>query len=206
MRCSLAAMLLLAPFAGQGIAYAQDFGEGARRDLLAIQTEMLPQGKAIVAGGERVFPPGARSPYHTDQGPKLFYVLAGTMAIEEAGGKVLLTCGPAPKLCLKSPSSNSWFFRNSGHDPLKVLVIVLDPADQPTIHEQVGQVTAIAGTKVTLALGDIRHSNLVEPRKELTLDVAQPVSVSVGDDVMTQRLNGKRHSADRLVKLSKRWE
>lgn len=198
---SILALTAAAPF-----ALAQEFGQGGRRDLLNTETNDLPQGKAILTGGERIIPPGGRSPWHTGGGPKLLYLLDGTMTVEGLGGQTLMTCGPAPKLCF-SPHKplDLFFFRNAGQGPLKFVVVGMDPVKTPTNHETVGQVTAISGGRVTLAVGDLRSSDLAVPRREVTITVSAPGSVAVGDDVVTIRHNEKDHTAERLIKLAQRW-
>lgn len=186
-------------------ANAQEFGQGARRDLLSIETSDLPQGKLRVGGGERAAPPGGRSPWHTSSSPKLLYVVEGTIAVDGLGGQTYATCGPAPKLCL-TPNKSPWFFRNAGPGPLKFVVIGIDSVDQPTIHEEVGTVSAIVGNRVTLAIGDLRSKDLANPQREMTITVAKVGSIAVGDDVLTVRWNKKGDTADSLVKLSKRWQ
>ena len=186
-------------------AVAQEFGQGERRDLLKIETNDLPQGKAVIAGGERLMPPGGRSPWHTADGPKFLYVLEGSMTVEGVGGRTLMTCGVAPKLCF-SPHKDLFFFRNSGPGPLKFVVIGIDPADRPTNHEVVGQVTGISGNRVTLVAGDLRTSDLAVPRRELTITVKSSGSIAVGDDVVTIRHKEKDHTAEGLAKLVRRWQ
>ena len=186
-------------------ANAQEFGQGARRNLLRIETSDLPQGKLHIGGGERAMPPGGRSPWHTSSSPKLLYVVEGTIAVDGLGGQPYATCGPAPKLCL-TPNKSPWFFRNAGPGPLKFVLIGIDAVDQPTIHEEVGTVSAIAGNQVTLVTGDFRKGDLATPRREVTLTVATVGSIAVGDDVLTIRLNEKSHTAESLVKLSRRWQ
>ena len=191
--------------AGASVAIGQDFGKGARRDLLNSVTSELPQGKALLNGGERATPPGGRSPWHTATGPKLLYVVEGAMAVEGASGQIFLTCGPAPKLCLSS-HKGLFFFHNVGTGPLKFVVIGIDPVEMPTNHEDVGQVTAISGKQVTLALGDLRTSELAIPRKEITITVTEPGAIAVGDDVVTIGHNEKDRTARNLIKLSRRWQ
>jgi hypothetical protein len=189
---------------GISASVAQDFGQGGRRDLLDTVTSELPQGKALLSGGERMTPPGGRSPWHTAGGPKLLYVLDGTMTVEGISGQTLMTCGPAPKLCL-SPHKELFFFRNAGQGPLKFVVIGVDPVEKLTNHEHVGQVTAISGKRVTLAAGDLRTSELAVPRQEITITVSDLGAIAVGDNVVTIRHNEKDHTAQRIVKLSQRW-
>jgi len=185
---------------------AQEFGQGARRDLLKTETNDLPQGKAILTGGERVFPPGGRSPWHTGGGPRLLYVLDGTMTVEGPGGQTLLNCGPAPKLCFK-PNQDMWFLRNAGQGPLKFVMVAMDPVKTPANHEMVGQVTAVSGERVTIAVGDLRASDLATPRREIAITVGSiSAPLAVGDDVVTVGYNEKDHKAARLVKLSRRWQ
>ncbi len=198
-------MLVLFALAGFALAAnAQEFGQGARRNLLSVETSDLPQGKLHIAGGERAIPPGGRSPWHTSS-PKLLYVVEGTIAVDGPGGQTYATCGPAPKLCL-TPNRNPWFFRNAGAGPLKFVVIGIDSVDQRTIHEEVGTVSAIAGNRVTLMTGDVRSGDYANPRSEMTITVAKLGSIAVGDDVMTVRWNEKSKTADDLVKLSRRWQ
>lgn len=183
---------------------AQDFGQGPRRDLLNMETSELPQGRLRVSGGERALAPGARSPWHTS-GPKLLYVVEGTVTVDGLGGQTYATCGPAPKLCL-TPNKSPWFFRNAGSGQLKFVVIGVDSVDHPTIHEEVGTVSALSGNQVTLAIGDARSAGLVSPRREMTITVGTPGSIAVGDDVLTLRLNKKNNTAEGLVKLARRWQ
>ena len=186
-------------------AFSQDFGQGERRDLLRrIETSDLPQGKASVGGGERLMALGGRSPWHTAGGPKFLSVLKGTMTVEGLGGKVLIACGPAPKLCF-NPHKELFYFRNAGPSPLKFLVIGMDPVSKLTNHELVGQVTGISGNRITVAVGDLRSSDLATPRKEVTVTAGEVGTVAVGDDVVTIRHNEKDHTAERLVKLAQRW-
>lgn len=187
-------------------AAAQEFGQGERRDLLRRSEPIeLPQGKVVIGGGERLTPPGGRSPWHTAGGPKLLYVVEGAMAVEGMGGQTLMTCGPAPKLCF-NPHKDLFFFRNTGPGPLKFLVIGIDPVQKPTNHETVGQVTGISGNRVTLAVGDLRSSNLAVPKREVTITVSSLGLIALGDDVVTTRHNEKDHTAEGLVKLDKRWQ
>ena len=190
--------------AGISAAMAQEFGQGARRDLLNTETNDLPQGKVLLSGGERLMPPGGRSPWHTAGGPKLLYVLDGSLSVEGLAGQTLMTCGPAPKLCL-SPHKDLFFFRNAGQGPLKFAVIGIDPVGKPTNHEHIGQVTEISGNRVTLAVGDVRTSELAAPRQEITITVSAPGSIAVGDNVVTIRHSEKDHTAENLAKLSQRW-
>lgn len=95
-------------------ASAHGFGEGPGRDLLATETEILPQRKVIVGAVERVFAPDGRSPWHTDHGPKILYLVEGTLAIEGFSGSRILMCGPGPTVCLKQPVAESWYFHNVG--------------------------------------------------------------------------------------------
>jgi hypothetical protein len=203
MRGSLAVLAIgLVVLAHAATASAQEFGQGQRQNLMKVETGDLPQGRVVIGGGERVHPPGGRTPWHTS-GPKVFYVLDGTMSIEGLGPQTLQTCGPAPKLCF-SPHT-MWFIRNAGPGPLKFVIIGIDAADKPTIHEEVGQVTGISGDRVTIAVGDLRTSDLVVPRREVTMTVRAPVSFAVGDDVVTVRYEQKGQRAEALVKLSQRW-
>ncbi len=205
MKKGLVTCLTIATWAlGISAGVAQEFGQGGRRDLLNAVTSELPQGKALLSGGERVTPPGGRSPWHTAGGPKLLYVLDGTMTVEGISAQTLMTCGPAPKLCL-SPHKELFFFRNAGQGPLRFVVIGMDPVEKLTNHEHVGQVTEISGKRVTLAVGDLRTSELAVPRQEITIAVSDLVSIAVGDNVVTMRHNEKDHTAERLVKLSQRW-
>ncbi len=205
MKKGLVTFMTIATWAvGVSAGVAQEFGQGGRRDLLNTVTGELPQGKALLSGGERVTPPGGRSPWHTAGGPKLLYVLDGTMTVEGISGQTLMTCGPAPKLCL-SPHKELFFFRNAGQGPLKFVVIGIDPVERLTNHEHVGQVTEISGKRVTLAVGDLRTSELAVPRQEITITVSDLGSITVGDNVVTIRHNETDHTAQRIVKLSQRW-
>jgi len=112
---------------------AQEYGQGGRRELLKAETTELPQGKAVLTGGERIIPPGGRSPWHTAGGPRLFYVLEGTLTVEGPGGQTLMTCGPAPNLCFK-PYQDMWLLHNAGQGPLKFVMVVMDPAKTPAKH------------------------------------------------------------------------
>lgn len=205
MKKRLVTLLTMATWAvGVSTSAAQEFGQGPRRDLLNSVTSELPQGKALLSGGERVNPPGGRSPWHTAGGPKLLYVLDGTMTVEGLSGQTLMTCGPAPKLCF-SPHKDLFFFRNAGQGPLRFVVIGIDPAEKLTNHEHVGHVTEMSGKRVTLAVGDLRTSELAVPRQEITITVAELASIAVGDNVVTIRHNEKDHTAQSLAKLSQRW-
>ena len=198
MRKSFALLLItLALLIGAAVAAGEEFGRGERRDLLKIETTDLPQGKAVISGGERLIPPGGRSPWHTGGGPKLLYVLEGTMALEGLAGQTLMTCGPAPKLCL-SPHKSHFSFRNAGPGPLKFVVIGVDDVERPTTHEMIGQVTGISGDRVTLAVGD------GAPRREVTITIGRPGPIAVGDSVITVRHDEKKHTAESLVKLPRR--
>lgn len=185
-------------------ANAQEFGQGARRDLLNTETTELPQGKVVVGGGERAIAPGGRSPWHTSS-PKLLYVVDGTLTIEGLGGQIHATCGPAPKLCL-TPNKNPWFFRNAGSGALKFVVIGIDSVHHPTVHEEVGTVTAINGNQVSMVIGNFRSTGHATPRREMTISVATVGALTVGDDVLTVRLNEKTHASESLIKLSTRWQ
>ena len=205
MKKALVAFLAIATWAaGVSAGIAQEFGQTGRRDLLNTVTSELPQGKALLSGGERTTPPGGRSPWHTAGGPKLLYLLDGTMTVEGISGQTLMICGPAPKLCL-SPHKELFFFRNAGPGPLKFVVIGMDPVERLTNHEHVGQVTEVSGKRVTLAVGDLRTSELAVPRQEITIAVSDLASIAVGDNVVTIRHNEKDHTAQRIVKLSQRW-
>jgi hypothetical protein len=185
---------------------AQEFGQGERRSLLKrLETTDLPQGKATVGGGERLIPANGRSPWHTAGGPKILYVLEGAMAVEGVGGQLILHCGPAPKLCF-NPHKDLFFFRNTGPGALKFVVIAIDPVQTPTVHETVGNVVAISGNRVTLAVGDLRTADLAVPRREVTITVGTLGPIAVGDDVVTIRHNEQAHTAEALVKLAKRWQ
>ena len=126
------------------------------------------------------------------------------MTVEGLSGQTLMTCGPAPKLCF-SPHKDLFFFRNAGEGPLRFVVIGIDPVGKLTNHEHIGQVTGISGNQVTLAVGDVRTSELVVPRKEVTITVSDLGSIAVGDNVVTMRHNEKDHTAQSLAKLSQRW-
>lgn len=190
------------------MANAEEFGQGKRRALFdggKMETTALPQGTVVLAGGERMMRPGGRSPWHTDFGPKLLYVLEGTIGVQGPGGETLMTCGPGPKLCLSS-QKGMWFFRNAGAGSLKFVLIGINPAGKPTIHEAVGQVTGISANRVTLAVGDVRSGEFVAPRKEITLMINAIGSVAVGDHVVTVKYDEKTQSADGLLKLAERWQ
>ena len=195
----------VAVFASTAIASAEEFARGTRRDLLKLETTALPKGKTVIEGGERFTPPGGRSPWHTAVGPKLLYVIEGTLTVEGLAGRVFATCGPAPKLCFSHPG-DIFFFRNPGQIPVKWVVIGMDPKESPTNHEEVGQVVAISSNQVTVAVGDPQTSTLAVPRREITITVNEAVSVAVGDDVVTMRFNETRHTAESLVKLSRQWQ
>jgi len=204
-KTSAIVLVLVTCFVGATRATAEDFAKGERRSLLKITTSDLPQGKALLNGGERATPPGKRSPWHTSAGPKLLYVIEGTVIVEGTSGQTLLTCGPAPKLCLSS-AKGLFYFHNVAKGPSKYLVIGIDPADSPTNHEDVGRVTVISGKQVTLALGDVRTSELAVPHKEITISVVDLGAIAVGDEVVTVGLREKDHSARNLVKLARRWQ
>ena len=189
---------------GVSTGATQEFGQGPRRDLLNTATTELPQGKVLLSGGERTTPPGGRSPWHTAGGPKLLYVLDGIMTVEGVSEQTLMTCGPAPKLCL-SPHKELFFFRNAGPGPLRFVVIGIDPVEKLTNHEHVGQVTEISGKRVTFAVGDLRTSELAVPRQAITITVTELAAIAVGDNVVTIRHNEKDNTAQTLVKLSQRW-
>ncbi len=143
--------------------------------------------------------------WHTAGGPKVLYVVEGNLTVEGPGGQTLMACGPAPKLCF-SPHKDLFFFRNAGQGLLKFVVIAMDPSAIPTNHEDVGQVVAIDGQRIRLALGDLRTSALSIPRQEIELTVAAASNVAVGDYVVTRRLNEKNHAAEGVVKLSQPWQ
>lgn len=204
MRKSVGPLLfVLALGIGATIAAAQEFAQGERRNLLKMETTDLPQGKAVIRGGERMMPPGGRSPWHTS-GPKLLYVLDGTLAVEGLAGQTLLTCGPGPKLCF-NPAKGMWFNRNAGQGLVRFVIIGIDAVEHPTIHEMVGQVTAISGEQVTLAVGDVRTSELAVPRREVKITVSTLDAIAVGDNVVTVRHDEKAHRAEGLVRLAQRW-
>jgi hypothetical protein len=188
-----------------GTGSAHEFGEGPRRDLLATQTENLPPGKVIVGAVERVFAPGGRSPWHTDHGPKILYVVEGTLAIEGFSGARILTCGPGPAVCLKQPVAESWYFHNIGTSPIKLMIVRMDPVEARTKHEVAGQLTAVVGNRLTIALGDMNGTGLLSPRQEISFTVATLPSVSVGDDIVTREFAEERHVAETVVRLQKRW-
>lgn len=176
-----------------------------RQSLLDIETTDLPQGRVRIAAGERTHPPGARTPWHTS-GPKLIHLMEGTLTAYGMGGKVLASCAPAPKLCFFSPGEEMWFFRNTGSIPMRFLLISVDSLDKPTVHEEVGQVSRISGKQVTLAVGDVRTSNLAVPARELSIEVTAFDGIGVGDYVVTVRHEEKKHRARGLGKLSGRWQ
>src|SRR3990170_6642449 len=205
MKKGLVTFMTIATWAvGVSASVAQDFGQGGGGDLFNPVPSYLPPGKPLLSAGERTTPPGGRSPWHTAGGPKLLYLLDGTMTVEGISGQTLMICGPAPKLCL-SPHKELFFFRNAGPGPLKFVVIGMDPVERLTNHEHVGQVTEVSGKRVTLAVGDLRTSELAVPRQEITIAVSDLASIAVGDNVVTIRHNEKDHTAERLVKLSQRW-
>lgn len=185
-------------------ANADEFGRGARRNLLNVATSDLPQGKVQLNGGERVTGPGKRSPWHTSGGPKLLYVVSGSLTVQGLNGKTLLTCGPGPKLCL-SMQKELFFFANRGSSPAKFVVVGIDPVENLTSHEYVGEITRIDRNSVTIAVGDVKTSRLTDPRKEVAIQVKNLTGLAVGDNVVTYHYRAKKHSASRLFKLSERW-
>lgn len=197
---AIAAGLMFAASAG-----AHEQTPTGRQSMLDIETADLPQGRVRIAAGERTHPPGARTPWHTS-GPKLIYLMEGTLTAYGLGGKVLASCTPAPKLCFFSPGEEMWFFRNTAAIPMRFLLISVDSLDKPTVHEEVGQVTRLAGKQVTLAAGDIRTGNLAVPPREISIEVAGADGFGVGDYVVTVRYEEKQHRARALVKLMGRWQ
>jgi mannose-6-phosphate isomerase-like protein (cupin superfamily) len=188
-----------------GAGSAHEFGEGPRRDLLETQTEILPQGKVIVGAVERVFTPGGRSPWHTDHGPKVLYVVEGTLAIEGFSGARILTCGPGPTVCLKQPVAESWYFHNIGTSPVKLMIVRMDPAEARTKHEVAGQITAIMDNRLTIVLGDMNGTGLLSPRQEISFTVKVLPTVKVGDDVVTREFAEEQRVTETVVRLQKRW-
>ena len=186
-------------------AWAHEETPTSRQSMLDIETSDLPQGRVRIAAGERTHPPGARTPWHTS-GPKLIHLMEGTLTAYGMGGKVLASCAPAPKLCFFSPGEEMWFFRNTGSIPMRFLLISVDSLDKPTVHEEVGQVSRISGKQVTLAVGDVRTSNLAVPARELSIEVTAFDGIGVGDYVVTVRHEEKKHRARGLGKLSGRWQ
>ena len=197
---AIAAGLMLAVSAG-----AHEETPTGRQTMLDIETADLPQGRVRIAAGERTHPPGARTPWHTS-GPKLIHLMQGTLTAYGLGGKVLASCAPAPKLCFFSPGEEMWFFRNTGSVPMRFLLISVDSLDKPTVHEEVGQVTRIAGKQVTLAVGDVRTADLASSAREIRIDVAAFDAIGVGDYVVTVRHEEEQHRARSLVKLPGRWQ
>jgi hypothetical protein len=201
-----AGLILSLTFAVVQTCSAQQFGSGLRRDLIMTKVNSLPPGELAIAAGERRFASGARSPWHTAAGPKLFYVVQGIISVVGQGDKVLLQCGPAPKVCLKDGHPESWFFRNSGPDVAELLVVGIDPARQPTVHEMVGEVVSVSNDQVVLAIGDLKTGALAVPRKELTLSIVKATGLSKGDLVMTHALDVKNESAESLIRLAQPWQ
>lgn len=198
--------ILLLTFAVVQTAAAQQFASGPRRDLLKTEVSGLPHGELVIAAGERRFSSGARSPWHTASGPKLLYMVRGTINIMAQGDKLLMECGPAPKVCLKDGDARSWFFRNTGPDVAEVLVVGIDPVGHPTVHEMVGEVANVSNDHVVLAIGDTRTGALAVPRKELALKIGKVADISKGDLVMTHVLDEKHGSAESLIRLAQPWE
>jgi len=188
------------------IAGAHEVDAGGRQNMLNVETTDLPQGKVRISAGERTHPPGARTPWHTS-GPKLIHLMEGSLTAYGLGGKALATCGPAPKLCFFSPSEELWHFRNNGEVPMRFLLISIDSPDKPTIHEEVGQITNIAGQQVTFAAGDLRGTGLAVPAREVSVSVAElPAGIAVGDRVVTVRHDEKNRRTRSLVKLQTAWQ
>ncbi|HUN68509.1 MAG TPA: hypothetical protein VMU46_06915 [Burkholderiales bacterium] len=177
----------------------------AAQNLLNLDTNELPQGLVHINAVERIHPPGARTPWHTS-GPKLIHLMEGTLTAYGLGGQVLLTCGPGPKVCFHSPQDRMWFFRNNGSSPVRFLLIGIDSVTRPTIHEEIGQVVNVSGNRITLALGDLRTSDLAVPRRELIVTIGSPLTVTVGDNVVTVRHDDKNHTAEGVLKLAQRWQ
>jgi len=198
--------VFLLTFAVVQTCTAQQFGSGPRRDLLKTEINGLPPGEVVIGAGERRFASGARSPWHTAAGPKLFYVVRGTISIMGQGDKLLVQCGPAPKVCLKEGDAQSWFFRNAGPDVAELLVVGVDPARQPTVHELVGELVSVSDNHVVLAIGDLRTGALAVPRKERSLNVEKAAGFSKGDFVMTHALDEKNESAETLIRLAQPWQ
>jgi hypothetical protein len=131
----------------------------------------------------------------------------GTLTAYGLGGEVLLSCGgPASKMCFLSPQGKLWYFRNHGPGLVRFVLVGVDAVDMPTIHEEIGQVVAIDGKKVTLALGDLQNSELAAPRSELTVLVAEEITAKVGDDVVTVRHDKKTGTTRTLIGLTTRWQ
>jgi len=196
----IAASLCLLPLSGAG----HDPSPVAP-SLLNLDTNDLPQGRVRINAIERIHPPGARTPWHTS-GPKLLHLMEGTLVAYGLSGEKLMTCGPAPKVCFHSPGDKLWFFRNEGAAPVRFLLIGIDAVTRPTIHEEVGQVVSVSGNRVTLAAGNVLTSALAQPRREFTFTLATPPDVSPGDYVVTVRHDDKNHTAERLLKLARRWQ
>ena len=188
------------------ITSAHEVDAGGRQNMLNVETADLPQGKVRIAAGERTHPTGARTPWHTS-GPKLIHLMEGTLTAYGLGGKTLATCGPAPKLCFFSPREELWHFRNTGEVPMRFLLISIDSPDKPTVHEEAGQITNIAGQQVTFAAGDLRGTGLAVPAREVSVSVAElPAGIAVGDRVVTVRHDEKNRRARSLVKLQAAWQ
>jgi len=200
LHVAIAVGLILAASAG-----AHEQTPTGRQSMLDIETADLPQGRVRIAAGERTHPPGARTPWHTS-GPKLIHLMDGTLTAYGLGGKVLTSCAPAPKLCFFSPGEEMWFFRNTGSIPMRFLLISVDSLDKPTVHEEVGQVTRVAGKQVTLAVGDVRTGNLAVPPREISIEIGAADDIGVGDYVVTVRHEERQHRARALVKLRGRWQ
>ncbi|MCE7530194.1 hypothetical protein [Polynucleobacter sp. IMCC 29146] len=200
MLCT-ASVIALSPMAN---AHEQD--TSGRQDVLNIETSDLPQGKVKITAIERTHPPGARTPWHTS-GPKLIHIMQGTLTAYGLGGRLLNTCGPAPKVCFFNPNEEMWYFRNNGQTPMRFMLISIDALDKLTIHEEVGQVSAIKNRQVTLMAGDLMSGRLAAPEREVIVNVVDlPTNLAVGDRVVTVRHDAKNHKARTLVKLQTEWQ
>lgn len=94
MRRFLKRFFVVSLIALASIAKAHEVDTSGRQSMLNIETFDLPQGEVKIAAGERTHPPSARTPWHTS-GPKLIYLMEGTLTAYGLGGKTLVTWGPA---------------------------------------------------------------------------------------------------------------
>lgn len=98
------------------------------------QPIVLPQGEAQVQVSRYVIPPGAQLPVHKHPFPRMAYVLSGTLIVTdvEAGTETTFAEGE-----FVVEMVDAWHFgRNSGTEPLELLVIDLGHEGQPNTIAQ----------------------------------------------------------------------
>lgn len=88
---------------------------------------------------------------------------------------------------------------------VKLMIVRVDPIGELTKNEVTGQITAIFGNRVTIALGDVTGSSLLSPRKEISFTATILRLISVGDDIVTREFSEQQHVVETVVRLQRRW-